>query len=104
MEGAAIVNENVSGLQIRAFNFKRIEGGNLKAFCSVDIGGKIKLHSCRIIQHPEQQAWPSLAQTEWPDPEGQKRYFPIIELPEHVRHAVMKAILQGWQEFEHASA
>ena len=101
---SAEVENMGSSLLIRAYNFKRVEAGNLKAFCSVDIGGRIKLHGCRIVQQPEQLAWPSLPQSEWADSEGNRRFFPVVELPKHVEHLVKKAILRGWEEFEHAAA
>ncbi len=98
------MTENVSGLQIRAFNFHQVEAGNLKAYCSVDIGGKIRINSCRVVCQPGQLAWPSLPQASWSDPDGRIRYFPLVELPKHVEHEVKKAILRGWEEFEYASA
>ena len=90
-----------TNLGIRAFNFKPVESGNLKAFCSVDIGGEIKIHGCRIIQQPGQLAWPSLPQNEWKDSEGNRRFYPVIELPEHVLHQVKKEVLRAWGKFEH---
>ena len=92
--------ETGSQLLIRVYNFKPLETGNLRAFCSVDLGKKIKIHSCRIIQQPNQLAWPSLPQASWADPEGQIRYYRIVELPKSVEHAVKKAILKAWQEFD----
>ena len=93
-----------TNLGIRAFNFKPLEAGNLKAFCSVDIGGKITIHGCRVVQQPGQLAWASLPQNAWTDSEGKRRFYPVLEMPEHVRHGVMKAILRAWQEFEHDAA
>ena len=93
-----------SSLLIRAYNFKEVETGNLKAFCSVDIGAKIKLHSCRVVQQRGQLPWASLPQSEWTDSEGQRRFYPVVELPRHVEHQVKKAVLRGWEEFEHGHA
>ena len=78
--------------------------GNLRAFCTVEIGGKLKIHGCRIVQQPGQLSWASLPQREWVDREGKRKFYPTIELPEHVRHAIIKAILKAWSEFEHAAA
>ena len=94
------MNENVSGLEIRAFNFRRVEAGNLRAFCSVDIGGKIKLYSCRVIQQPGQLAWPSLPQREWTDSLGVRRFYAVVQLPKHVEPEVKQAILRGWERSE----
>ncbi len=94
----------MGALRIQAYNFKPMEAGNLLAFCSVDIGGKLKLHSCRIVRQKGQLPWASLPQNEWKDSDGTRRSYPTVELPEHVRHLGMKAILRGWEEFEHATA
>ena len=96
--------ETGSELLIKVYNFKPLEHGNLKAFCSVDIGGKLKIHGCRIVQQPSQLAWPSLPQSEWTDREGRKRFYPVIELPKSVEHEVKKAILRGWEEYEYGAA
>ena len=89
---------------IRAYNWREVNNGNLKATCSISIDNKIKLHQCRVIQQPNQLAWPSLPQASWTDPEGRIRYFPLVELPKSVEHEVKKCILRGWEEFEYAPA
>ena len=92
-------------MKIEASNFREVNnGGSLRATCTITIDNKIKLHQCRIIQQPDQLAWPSLPQASWSDPDGRIRYFPLVELPKHVEHEVKKAILRGWEEFEYATA
>ena len=96
--------ESGSDLRIKVFNYKRIEAGNLLALCSVDIRGKFKIHGCRIVQQKGQLAWVSLPQREWTDSEGNRRFYPVIELPKHVEHEIRKAVLRGWERFRYATA
>ncbi len=92
-------------IRVSVSKFKPIEnGGNLKAVCSVEIGDKLEIHGCRIVQQPEQLPWASLPQREWMDTEGKKRFYPVVELPYHVEHQIKKAILRAREEFEHAAA
>ena len=86
-------------LNITVENIKELDGtGNLKAFASVTINGRLTIHSCRIVQQPNQKAWVSLPQHEWTDHPGQKRYSPILELPEKVLMAIQEAVLHHWRE------
>ena len=73
------------------------DSGNLKAFVTVSIKDKLKIYGCRIIQQPGQIPWVSLPQNEWIDPQGNKKYFPVIELSEKVKNAISEAILEAWQ-------
>ena len=74
-----------------------VNKGNFKGFASVDIDGKLKIHSCRIIQQPGQAAWVSLPQNEWTDPEGNKKWFPVVEVPDNVKEAISAAVLRAWE-------
>ena len=77
---------------------RKLDGsGNLKAFASVNIGGKITIHSCRIIQQPGQKAWVALPQREWTTQQGEKRFAPLIELPDKVKTAIQEAVLNTWE-------
>ena len=80
-------------------NIKRLNGtGNLRAFVSVTINDKLTIHSCRIIQQPGQAAWVSLPQREWSTPQGEKRFAPLIELPERVKNAIQETVLNIWRD------
>ena len=71
------------GMDITVENIRKLDGsGNLKAFVSVNIGGKLTIHSCRIIQQPGQKAWVALPQREWTTQQGEK-LAPLIELPDN---------------------
>ena len=86
-------------MNITVENIRRLDGsGNLKAFASVNIEGKLTIHSCRIIQQPNQQAWVSLPQREWKDKDGNRHYAPLIEVPDKVKNAIQEAVLRTWEE------
>ena len=60
-------------MQIEVENIHKLDGaGNLKAFASVNIGGKLTIHSLRIVQQPGQKAWVALPQREWRDGAGNR--------------------------------
>ncbi len=85
-------------MNITVENLLKLDGsGNLKAFVSVNIGGKLTIHSCRIIQQPGQTAWVSLPQREWVDKDGNKHYAPLIEVPDKVKDAIQEAVLNTWE-------
>ncbi|MDA2931166.1 SpoVG family protein [Acidobacteria bacterium AH-259-O06] len=85
-------------MNITVGKIKELDGtGSLKAFASIDIGGKLKIHGCRVIQQPGQKAWVSLPQREYIAEDGQKKWARIIELPTRVKDAVSEAILEAWE-------
>ena len=88
-----------AGMEIVVEQIKELNStGNLKAFAKVNIGGKLKIHGCRIILQPGQKPWVSLPKMEWTGKDGKRRYYPVIEVPQHVENAICEAILRGWKE------
>ena len=86
-------------LNITVENIRELNGtGNLRAFVSVTVNDKLTIHSCRIIQQPGQAAWVSLPQREWTNQQGQKRFSPIIELPDEVKSAIQVEVLRAWED------
>ena len=77
-------------------NVKRIDRGNLRALCTVAIGG-LKIHSVRVVQEPGKKAWVSLPQQEWTDREGKKCYSAIIDVPDQIKVAIQHAVLESWR-------
>jgi DNA-binding cell septation regulator SpoVG len=77
-------------------NFKIINKGSLRAFCTVIIGG-LKINSCRVIQENGKAGWVSLPQSEWTGQDGKKRYSPVIEVPDHVKAAIQDSVLAAWR-------
>ena len=76
-----VLRDARQGPSITVEKIRRVAKGNLKAFASVHMGGKFRIHSVRIVQQPGQAAWVALPQSEWTDSAGKTRYSPIIELP-----------------------
>ena len=73
-------------MHITVENIRRLDvSGNLKAFVSVNIGDKLTIHSCRIIQQLNQKPWFCLPQREWTD--------------QH-RDAIQEAVLDAWEQTE----
>ena len=88
------------GLSVTVEKIRRVAKGNLRAFVSVEVGGKFKIHGIRVVQQPGKVAWVSLPQSEWTDREGKTRYSPIIELPEKLLEAIGEAVLEEWSKTE----
>jgi len=73
--------------------------GPLKAFASVDIGGRWKIHDCRVVQQDGKAAWVSLPQGSY-ERDGKKRWYPIVEVPDTVKNAIQDAVLAAWEAGE----
>ena len=71
--------------------------GALRGFASVDVGGKMKVHDCRIVKNGNQAAWVALPQGSY-EKDGKRRWYPIIELPDAVKDAIQRAVLEAWVE------
>ena len=72
--------------------------GSLKAFASIVIGNGFKINDIRIIEQAGKSAWISLPQRESVGPDGKKKYWPVIELPDHIKQMVEHAVLEAWQQ------
>ncbi len=95
-----VLRDARQGPSITVEKIRRVAKGNLKAFASVDMGGKFRIHSIRIVKQPGQAAWVYLPQSEWTDREGKTRYSPIIELPNNVKEAISEVVLEEWSKTE----
>ena len=95
-----VLRDARQGPSITVVKIRRVAKGNLKAFVSVHMGGKFRIHSLRIVQQPGQAAWVALPQSEWTDREGKTRYSPIIELPDNVKEAISEVVLKEWSKAE----
>jgi DNA-binding cell septation regulator SpoVG len=84
-------------MEVTVLKIQPVNKGSLKAFASVDIAGKLKIHSCRIVQQAGQAPWVSLPQNEWTDKDGNKKFFPVIEVPDAVKSAIETEILKVWR-------
>jgi DNA-binding cell septation regulator SpoVG len=88
------------GPSVTVEKIRRVAKGNLRAFVSVEVGGKFKIHGIRIVQQPGKVAWVSLPQSEWTDRKGKTRYSPIVEFPDNVTEAISEAVLKAWSKTE----
>src|SRR5262245_44077489 len=69
--------------------------GNVKAFCSVAIGG-LKIHDCKILQQEGKEAWVALPSARF-EVNGQTKYKTLVEVPDHVMKAIPAAVLAAWR-------
>jgi DNA-binding cell septation regulator SpoVG len=78
---------------------KRIERGTLRAFVTVTLAGKLRIHSVRIVQQPGQAAWVSMPQNEVKSQEGGKsKYYPTVEVTdENLKRQISEAVLAAWR-------
>ena len=90
---------SISPLEIVVSDIKRLDGtGSLRAFLTVNINDKLKIHSCRIVQQPGQAAWFSLPQREWRDGAGDRHFAPVVELQPEVKEAIQEEVLRVWED------
>jgi DNA-binding cell septation regulator SpoVG len=88
-------------VRVDVVKIRPIQGkGNLKGFASVQIAGKVTIHSCRIVQQPGQAPWVSLPQEEYTDREGKKRYSPMVEIPDEWKEPLSHAVLDAFSQHE----
>jgi DNA-binding cell septation regulator SpoVG len=71
--------------------------GSLKAFVSVQLGA-ITIHDFRVIQQEGKKAWVAMPQKEVPQPDGTKKYHPIIELSDALKEKVTGLIMEEWKK------
>lgn len=78
---------------LEVLEVKPVNGmGNLRAFATVKLGAVV-IHSCRVIQQPNQKAWVSLLQQKSGD-----RWFPVVEITrKELLEQVKAAILEAWE-------
>jgi DNA-binding cell septation regulator SpoVG len=95
-----VVSQPKSAASIVVDEIKIINKGSLKAFAKVTIGGgKITIHSIRIIQQDGQEAWIAFPQNELPACDGGKpKYFPVVEVHDRdLRTRISDAVLTAYQ-------
>ena len=83
---------------IQVEDVRLVDKGSLKAFVSIVIGNGFKIHGLRVIEQPGKKAWVSLPQTETTAPDGTKKYWPVVEVPDRVKRVVDDVVLRAFQE------
>ena len=53
--------------------------GNLRAFATINISDKIRIHDVRIIQEAKKRAWVGMPSRAY-EKDGQRKWAPIVEL------------------------
>jgi DNA-binding cell septation regulator SpoVG len=71
--------------------------GSLKALVSIRLRGEVVVHGCKIIQQPGQKAWFALPSREYTGKDGERKFSPVVELPEPLRQEVARVVLAKWQ-------
>jgi DNA-binding cell septation regulator SpoVG len=82
-----------------------VDKGNLRAFADVKLSGVGIIRGFRIIQEAGKRAWVSVPQRAWTDPDGQRKFSPLIELTPDLKARLSAAILKAWErrrEVSHA--
>jgi DNA-binding cell septation regulator SpoVG len=72
--------------------------GSLKAFASIVIGNGFKIYGLRVIEPVGKRPWVSLPQTESTSPDGKKKFWPVVELPDRVKRVVDDVVLRAFEE------
>ena len=86
---------NNSSIEIT--EFKKVNGGNLKAYASVRIGTWV-IHDWRITQKGNQRALVSPPLTSWRGPDGKVNYRSLLSIPGEQLQQIELTILLAWQK------
>jgi DNA-binding cell septation regulator SpoVG len=88
-------------IMVTVENIKPITGaGNLRAFATVNIAGKLRIADVRIIQQPNQEPWVSMPSRAY-EANGQRKWAAIVELiDEALKKEVSEAVLAEYAELE----
>jgi DNA-binding cell septation regulator SpoVG len=72
--------------------------GTLKALVSIRLLGVVVIRGCKIIQQPGQRAWFALPSSEYVGKDGERKFSPVVELPETLRQEASRVALATWQK------
>ena len=89
----------VADSRITIEQIKVINKGNLAAFATVNVAGRIKIHSVRVVQQPGGLPWVAMPTTEVPAKnQGDKRkFFPTLEiLDPELKSEISDAVLRAY--------
>jgi len=88
--------KGVISMGVQVVRIRRVEKGSLKAFATVMID-RITIRGFRIVQQEWQRAWVSVPQVEYMK-DGEKKYAPIVILPDALKREVDQAVLEAWRK------
>lgn len=67
--------------------------GNLKAYATVEIGGALEIHGCRVVQQRGQAAWVSL-----PQQQKDGKWFNVVYVHDaRLKAAISERVLAAWE-------
>jgi DNA-binding cell septation regulator SpoVG len=72
-------------------------GGNLRAFASVEFPFGLTIHDLRVIQQAGQKAWVGVPSRQWTDPHGQKRFANVMEMDKTLQDAISRLVLEAYE-------
>jgi DNA-binding cell septation regulator SpoVG len=86
---------------VRIDSIKVISGaGNLRAFASITIAGRITVNDVRVIQQPNQQPWVSMPSRAY-EKDGARKWAAIVELvDEKLKAEVSDAVLAEFAKLD----
>jgi DNA-binding cell septation regulator SpoVG len=71
--------------------------GAVRAFADVDIGGKLTVYGCKVVQDGDKRPWVAMPDRSYEGPDGKTRYAPHVKIEdETLRTAVTTAVLAAW--------
>jgi DNA-binding cell septation regulator SpoVG len=75
-------------------SIKPITGaGNLRAFATINVGGRVRISDVRVIQQPNQEAWVSMPSRAY-EKDGQRKWSPTVEiLDEALKKEIVDVVL-----------
>jgi DNA-binding cell septation regulator SpoVG len=85
-------------------NIRPVDAGNLKAFASIMLGGKVRINDVRVIQQPGQRAWVSMPARSY-EKDGQRKWAPIVELMDGpLKGQISNAVLEEFERLAYQGA
>jgi hypothetical protein len=87
-------------MDIEVLDIKPLDNaGTLKALVSVRIGA-ITINDCKIICQEGRRPWLGLPSKEYQSKSGDRRFSPIVELPDALRAELSRLVLSAWEKHE----
>lgn len=78
--------------------------GNLRAFATVNVSGRIRIADVRVIQQPDKLPWVSMPSRAY-EKDGIRKWAPIVELlDETLKGEISEAVLKEYRAIEQQAA
>jgi DNA-binding cell septation regulator SpoVG len=73
--------------------------GTLKALVSIRLG-EVVIHGCKVVRQDGQRLWCALPSREYTGKDGERRFTPVVELPDTLKKEVSQRVLSAWERQE----